>query len=175
MDRTGVPDSDRAVGDDRGGTVLCGDLAVAEGSVVVGAPEGDLRAYLSSLRRLWARNPRRLHPGHGPAIVDETVTGDGPIPPGSRHVDTRSPAGPAPRDVLERLLRHRLDREASMLAAVEAGASTLEAVVDDAYEKDVSGVRDLARATVRAHIEKLTVEGAVRFDPESGAVSPALR
>jgi len=38
--------------------------------------------------------------------------------------------------------------------------------VDAAYEKDVSDVRDLARATVRAHLEKLAVEGHVRWDGE---------
>lgn len=163
----------RASHEDRGGTVLCGDLAVAEGSVVVGAPEGDLRAYLTSLRRLWARNPRRLYPGHGPAIGEGVVADDGPVPAASRHVDSRPTDGPEPRAVLERLIRHRLDREAGVLAAVADGASTLDAVVDAAYEKDISAVRDLARATVRAHVEKLAVEGALWFDPESGTVSVA--
>ncbi|AEN06854.1 MBL fold metallo-hydrolase [Halolamina sp.] len=150
-DRTGASDGKENLG----GTVICGDLAVAEGSVVVGAPEGDLRAYLTSLRRLWARNPRRLYPGHGPAI------GQGVEAVGE------------PRAVLKRLLTHRLDREAMVLAAVRAGATTVDAVVDAAYEKDLSGVRDLALATVRAHLEKLAVEGTVRFDPETGAVSLA--
>lgn len=154
---------------DRGGTVLCGDLAVAEGSVVVGAPEGDLRAYLTALRRLWARNPRRLYPGHGPPVGEGSVVADGPIPADSRHRDTRPPTGES-RAVLERLIAHRLDREASVLVAVQAGASDLDSVVDGAYEKDLSGVRDLARATVRAHLEKLAVEGRLQFDPETGAV-----
>ncbi|WP_318566789.1 MBL fold metallo-hydrolase [Salinigranum marinum] len=118
---------------------LCGDLAVAEGSVVVGAPEGDMRAYLTGLRRLRARAPDRLCPGHGPAIDD-------------------------PRAALDRLIAHRLAREARVRRAVEAGARTLDEVVDAAYEKDISGVRDLARATVRAHLEKLAVEGAVAWD-----------
>ncbi|QKY20357.1 MBL fold metallo-hydrolase [Halolamina sp. CBA1230] len=133
------------------GTVLPGDLAVAEGSVVVGAPEGDMRAYLTSLRRLWARDPDRLLPGHGPVIDDE----------------------PTPRETLERLIRHRLDREQSVLAAVQNGATDLDSVVDAAYEKDVSGVRDLARATVQAHVEKLAVEGRVTWEPETGRVAPA--
>lgn len=139
------------LGNERRPTIISGDLAVADGSVVVGAPEGDLRAYLTSLRRLRARKPRRLFPGHGPAM-DKT--------------------GVAPREALERLLSHRLSREASVLGAVQAGASDLDSVVNDAYEKELSGVRDLARATVRAHIEKLVVEGAVTWDPESGRVGP---
>lgn len=130
------------------GTVLCGDLAVAEGSVVVGAPEGDLRAYLTSLRRLRARDPDRLLPGHGPAMADD----------------------PAPRATLDRLIGHRLDREGAVLDAVESGANDLDAVLDAAYDKDLSGVRDLARATVRAHIEKLAVEGRVDWEPGTGRV-----
>lgn len=143
-----LPDS----GGNGGGTVLCGDLAVAEGSVVVGAPEGDLRAYLTSLRRLRARTPNRLLPGHGPVM---------------------EPEGVEPRDALERLIRHRLDREASVLEAVQNGATDIDSVVDAAYAKDLAGVRDLARATVQAHVEKLAVEGRVEWDPDSGRVRPA--
>ena len=119
--------------------VLCGDLAVAEGSVVVGAPEGDMRAYLTGLRRLRARDPDRLLPGHGPPIDDPWAT-------------------------IDRLIDHRLAREVRVRRAVDGGARTLDEVVDAAYDKDLSGLRDLARATVRAHLEKLAVEGKVEWD-----------
>ena len=152
-------------------TIICGDLAAAEGSVVVGAPEGDLRAYLTALRRLWARNPQRLYPGHGPIIGTGRPTADGPVAAESRHANTRQDATCEPRAVLERLIAHRLDREQKVQAAVEAGATELEAVLDAAYEKDLSGVRDLARATVRAHLEKLAVEGKLRFDPKTGRLT----
>ncbi|WP_436342995.1 MBL fold metallo-hydrolase [Natronorubrum sp. FCH18a] len=125
----------------RDGPILCGDCAVREGSVVVGAPEGDMRAYVTTLRRLRAIDPPALHPGHGPEID-------------------------APRETLERLLTHRKRRERKILEAVESGAHTLEAVLDAAYEKDLSGVRDLARATVAAHLEKLDVEGRLAWNGE---------
>jgi len=119
--------------------VAVGDLAVAEGSVAVAAPEGDLRAYLASLRRLFVRAPDRLYPAHGP-VIDR------------------------PRETLARLLAHRRDRERRVLAAVRGGARTPDEVVDAAYEKDLSGVREAARATVVAHLEKLAVEGVVAWD-----------
>ncbi|GAA0661406.1 MBL fold metallo-hydrolase [Natronoarchaeum mannanilyticum] len=125
----------------RGARVLVGDLAVAEGSVFVGPPDGDMRGYLTALRRLHARAPGELLPGHGPAIDD-------------------------PRAVLGRLIAHRLDRERAVLAAVRNGHETPDAVVDAAYEKDLSGVRDLARRAVIAHLEKLAVESAVEWDGE---------
>ena len=119
--------------------LVAGDLAVAEGSVVVGAPEGEMRAYCSSLRRVIARAPGRLFPGHGPVIDDPSAT-------------------------CRRLLAHRLDRERRVEAAVADGATTVAAITDAAYEKDLAGVRDLAEATVRAHLEKLAVENRVRWD-----------
>jgi glyoxylase-like metal-dependent hydrolase (beta-lactamase superfamily II) len=103
-----------------------------------------MRAYLSSLRRVHAANPARLYPGHGPVIED-------------------------PRATCGRLIAHRLDREQSVERAVRAGARTLDEVVDTAYEKDISAVYDLARATVLAHLEKLAVEKRVQFDGERAA------
>lgn len=128
--------------------IVSGDVAVAEGSVVVGAPEGDVRAYLTALRRLRARDPRVLYPGHGPVIED-------------------------PRATCERLVAHRRDREGKILAAVERGADDVDAVLDAAYEKDLSGVEDLARATVRAHLEKLSRAGRLQYDPATDRVGTA--
>jgi len=118
-----------------------GDLVVAAGSVVVGAPDGDMRAYLTALRRLYARGFAALYPGHGPVVED-------------------------PRETVDRLVSHRLDREDSVRAAVANGARTLEEVLDAAYDKDLTGVEDLARATVVCHLEKLAVEGDLAWDGE---------
>ncbi|SDM10197.1 Glyoxylase, beta-lactamase superfamily II [Halogranum gelatinilyticum] len=130
------------------GHVLCGDLAAAAGSVVVGAPEGDMARYLDSLRRVKAESATRLLPGHGPLVDDPAAT-------------------------LDRLIQHRLDREQRVLDAIKSGATDPDAVLDAAYDKDLSGVRDLARATVVAHIEKLVADGRVVWDVESETVAVA--
>jgi glyoxylase-like metal-dependent hydrolase (beta-lactamase superfamily II) len=127
--------------------ILSGDLAVATGSVAVAAPEGSLRAYLVALRRLLARDPERLCPGHGPVVDD-------------------------PRDVLERLYFHRLDRERRIADAVAAGARSVDAVVSAAYDRDLGDRRELAAATVRAHLDKLAVEGRIRFDAGTDRIDP---
>ncbi|RNJ26706.1 MBL fold metallo-hydrolase [Halosegnis longus] len=121
--------------------LIAGDLAIGEGSVAVAAPEGDMRAYVTSLRRVWARAPDRIYPGHGPIIEDA-------------------------RDACERLIAHRRKRERRILDVVADGADTLDAVTDGAYTKDISAVRELAVATVEAHVEKLAVEGRLRWDGE---------
>ncbi|MGM0590870.1 MAG: MBL fold metallo-hydrolase [Halobacteriota archaeon] len=140
-----APDHVAVVAD---GGVLCGDLVVAEGSVVVGAPEGDVRSYLTSLRRLLARSPAALYPGHGPIVGDPPAT-------------------------LRRLLSHRLDRERRVLDAVRSGGTDVDAVVAGAYDKSLDGVADLARATVVAHLEKLAVEGRVTWNPDTERVAPS--
>lgn len=122
-------------------SIVCGDLAVATGSVVVAPPDGDMRSYLDSLRRLRDRDPAVLYPGHGAVIRD-------------------------PRSTLTRLITHRLDRERRVLAAVADGVATPTAITERAYEKDLSGVRDLAVATVIGHLEKLAADGQITFDGE---------
>lgn len=117
---------------------VSGDVAFASGSAAV---TGDLRAYLTSLRRLRTRGFTRLHPGHGPPVDDPEAT-------------------------IERLLRHRRDRERRVLRAVRAGADTPEAIVDAAYDEDPGAARPLAVTTVRAHLRKLDVEGSLAWDGE---------
>jgi glyoxylase-like metal-dependent hydrolase (beta-lactamase superfamily II) len=131
-----------------GVALVCGDLVLATGSLAVTAPEGDLRAYFVALRRLLARDPARLFPGHGSVVR-------------------------SPRAVVERLYFHRLDRERRIERAVAEGADSVAAVVDAAYDRDLGDRRPLAAATVRAHLEKLAVEGRVRYRSGADRVSPA--
>lgn len=125
---------------------VVGDLAVADGSVYIGSVEGDMRAYLTALRRLRAMGFEQLFPGHGPVIEDANR-------------------------VLERLITHRQMRERRVLEAVRRGATSPEAIVDAAYEKDLEGVYDLAVDAVKAHLEKLRVERKVSWDGQSVVAS----
>lgn len=124
---------------------LVGDLALASGSVVVGAPEGDMRAYLGSLRRLHARAPSVLYPGHGAVIK-------------------------TPQATVRRLINHRREREHRVLEAIDAGASSVPEITNAAYEKDIASVRALAEATVKAHLEKLAVEGRVVWEDPHASI-----
>lgn len=121
------------------GPVCCGDCAVREGSVVVGGEGADMRAYFDTLRRLEQLDPPTLLPGHGPPIEN-------------------------PGPVLERLRTHRQRRERQIVDAVERGTTAPADIVDRIYDKDVSDVRDLAIATVVAHLEKLDTEGELDWD-----------
>lgn len=119
--------------------LIVGDLAMANESVFVGAPGGDMRAYLTSLRRMMTLDVDIAYPGHGPPITD-------------------------PSGRFAAILDHRLDREDRVRRAVQAGRRTITDIVQYAYSKDLTGKQDLAERTVRAHLEKLAVEGSVRGD-----------
>jgi ribonuclease/clavin/mitogillin len=133
----------------RADTLACGDLAVADGSVAVAAPEGDMRAYLSSARRVYAMGADRLVPAHGPELTGSGV-----------------------RQTLRRLIDHRLAREQRVRKAVAAGGRTVSEIREQAYDKDLSGVQDLANGTIRAHLEKLAVESRVHWDGRRAAPPP---
>lgn len=133
--------------DEQTRTLFSGDLVTQQGTVVIPASHGgSLREYLSSLRRVMALRPARLLPAHGPAIDD-------------------------PQAVLERYISHRERREAQILAAVRAGCSTIESIVDTVYDGPLVALKGAARDSVLAHLIKLEEDAEVkREDDEWRAV-----
>jgi glyoxylase-like metal-dependent hydrolase (beta-lactamase superfamily II) len=117
------------------GTIFTGDLVVLGSSVMIDwSRGGDLGEYLAALERLRALEPRRLLPAHGPAIDD-------------------------PAAVLTAHLDHRRMRERQVLAALQAGRATVQAIGDSIYDGLDPLLMPAARANVRAHLEKLKAEG----------------
>ena len=113
------------------GDIYCGDLARTGGTIVIPASKGgNLRAYLDSLRLVRAMNPPRLLPAHGP-VIDE------------------------PAAVLDAYLAHRAQREAQVRAALAAGYTTPDAIVARLYPGLSAALRDAARESVLAHLEKI--------------------
>jgi glyoxylase-like metal-dependent hydrolase (beta-lactamase superfamily II) len=124
--------------EDRQGILFSGDHIMEGSTVVIAPPEGDMRSYLESLQMVKGLDPLRLiAPGHG-EVIEEPV-----------------------REI-EALVRHRLEREAKVLAALrKLGSGTIGALVPLAY-KDVEQSRwPLAALTTWAHLRKLREEGLV--------------
>jgi glyoxylase-like metal-dependent hydrolase (beta-lactamase superfamily II) len=114
-----------------------GDHVLGRGTTVVEWPGGDMAAYLRSLELLLERDPARLYPGHGPVVDD-------------------------PRARVEGYLAHRREREAQVLAALEAGDRTPAEVVARVYADVDPVLHPAAELSVRAHLAKLVAEGRVR-------------
>ena len=114
-----------------GPVAFTGDAVLGEGSVFV---IGQLGAYLDALRALRDRGLALLCPAHGPVVED-------------------------PEAKLTEYLEHRLDRERRLLAALDAGARTVDAMLDAAWDDAPAALRLAAAATLGAHLEKLDAEG----------------
>ncbi|MCZ2827803.1 MBL fold metallo-hydrolase [Modestobacter sp. VKM Ac-2986] len=122
------------------GAVLTGDAVLGRGTSVVSHPEGDLLAYLDSLRRLHDLGPAALYCGHGPELT----------------VD--------PSAVLRHLLDHRAHREAQLLALLAVAPRTVPELVAAVYPGVVPAVLPAAAQSTRATLVKLAAEGHVRVD-----------
>ena len=130
--------------------LFTGDTVLGEGSVFIAPGEGSLSAYLSSLERLLELELDAICPGHGPVVTD-------------------------PEAKLREYRDHRLEREAKVIAALDAGARTQDELLDRAWDDVDFSVSPLLRiaaaATLAAHLEKLANENRLPGDVEPSAVS----
>ncbi|MEO5618432.1 MAG: MBL fold metallo-hydrolase [Candidatus Eisenbacteria bacterium] len=115
-------------------SLFCGDLIAGAGTVVIDPPDGDMGDYLKSLERLIALKPRLLLPAHG------------------------SPNG-APAGRLRGLVAHRLQREARVLAALDATGRPLADLVPAVYADVKPELWPYAERSLLAHLLKLESDG----------------
>lgn len=113
---------------------LAGDLIQTVGTVVIQAPEGDMRKYFETLNRIIAMNPKNIIPSHGIII-------------GGTHK-------------LEETLKHRQMREEQVLNLSINGASLSE-MVEDIYPELEVNLIPFAKRTIEAHLKKLQEEGRI--------------
>ena len=118
----------------KSGAVVAGDLVAGTGTVVIDPPEGDMSDYLASLDRLLAAGPGTIYPAHGPVV----------------------PAGAAK---LLDYKKHRLQREAAVLAALKSEPLTLSRLVPAAYPEINPELYPLAERSLLAHLLKLVKDG----------------
>lgn len=120
------------------GAILTGDHVLGRGTSVVAHPDGDLAAYLDSLRRMLDLGEHDLHPGHGPSLTED------------------------PQAVLRFYADHRAHRLAQILAALEGGARTPAELVATIYAEVDQRLWDAAEASTRAALDHLAASGQVR-------------
>lgn len=117
--------------------LFSGDNVLGEGTSVIAPPDGDMKAYLDTLRRLEVLGPRRIYPGHFRPLDDGV-------------------------GVLQRYRQHRKEREDKIVAALADGPVTLEVVVTRAYDDTPVELHPAAQMSALAHLGALEVEGRVR-------------
>ncbi|MBP0482092.1 MBL fold metallo-hydrolase [Sagittula salina] len=119
-----------------GDVLFSGDLVMGWATSLVSPPDGDLTAFMGSLRHLRGRGWRRFHAGHG-APVEE------------------------PEARLTELLAHREGREASILTALGDGPSDAQALAERIYTGTPPALMGAAARNVLAHLIDLTARNLV--------------
>jgi glyoxylase-like metal-dependent hydrolase (beta-lactamase superfamily II) len=126
------------------GVCFSGDLVLGEGSTFVPPDGGSLAAYMDSLRRLQAESLELICPGHGPWIVD-------------------------PAAKLAEYVEHREMRERRLLAALERGERSRQALLADAWSDVPEPMRPAAALVMEAHLQKLAAEGRRPGEHDAGS------
>ena len=116
--------------------LFTGDVILGEGTSMIAPPEGDLAAYLETLRRLRDLAAGVIYPGHGPPVADAAAK-------------------------IEEYLTHRLEREAQVLEALATGSGTPAEIRAQVYPDLDPRLNRAAEGSVRAHLAKLEGEGRV--------------
>ncbi len=127
-------------------TLFTGDHVMGWSTTVVSPPDGDMAAYLDSLRVVAGRHDDVAIPTHGPPI-------------------------PNPSAFVDELIAHRLERERQVLEAVRSGLTTIPEMVEVLYAAVRKELHKPARRSVLAHLVKLVDDGTVVVD---GASRPRL-
>ena len=115
--------------------LFTGDHLMQGTTVVIIPPEGSMRDYLASLRRLQSLPIDALAPGHGTVIPDAQAE-------------------------IARVIAHRLGREAKVIAALAArGRATVDELLPSVYDDVPVALHGWARHSLLAHAIKLVEEG----------------
>jgi glyoxylase-like metal-dependent hydrolase (beta-lactamase superfamily II) len=129
------------------GALLSGDHVLGRGTSVVAHPDGDLGAYLTSLRRVLDLGPDVLFPGHGPELVED------------------------PTAVVRYYLEHRAFRERQVLAVLADGPTTPRGIVEVVYADVDPGLWPAAEASTRAALDRLAEQGRIAFDGDRASLT----
>jgi glyoxylase-like metal-dependent hydrolase (beta-lactamase superfamily II) len=121
------------------GVCFSGDLVLGEGSTFVPPDGGSLAAYMDSLRLLQTEPIELICPGHGPWVTD-------------------------PAAKLAEYVEHREMRERRLLAALERGERSKQALLAEAWADVPSELRPAAALVMEAHLQKLDAEGLLPSD-----------
>ena len=115
--------------------VFAGDHIMNGSTVVIIPPGGDMKAYIESLQRLLDYDLKAIAPGHGDVIPDC-------------------------RAEVEKLVRHRLMREAKVVSGLQkAGPATLDELVVIVYDDVQPALHEWAKLSMLAHLIKLEQDG----------------
>lgn len=119
--------------------LFCGDHIMGWSTTVISPPDGDMRDYLISLRKIIDMQPSSLLPTHGPGID-------------------------APEPFIRAIITHRKMREGQIIKQLNAGANTIDVMVGRMYKDIHKALHPAAARSVLAHLIALVEEDRVKCE-----------
>jgi glyoxylase-like metal-dependent hydrolase (beta-lactamase superfamily II) len=116
--------------------LFSGDHIMGWSTTVISPPDGDMDDYLTSLKKIAARNFSTIWPTHGPPITE-------------------------PKPFVDAYIAHRLDREAQIIAQLAEGQTKIKEFVPIMYANVDSRLWPAACHSVMAHVARLVKNGRV--------------
>jgi glyoxylase-like metal-dependent hydrolase (beta-lactamase superfamily II) len=121
-------------------TLFAGDHVMQQSTVVINPPDGDMAAYIASLRSLLREDLEWIAPGHGFLMAE-------------------------PKRAIEWIIAHRLKREAKVAAALQdLGPADEQALLVRVYDDVPQRLHGVAMRSLKAHLQKLEQEGRARHE-----------
>ncbi len=118
--------------------LFTGDHVMQQSTVVINPPDGDMAAYIASLRELSERDLEWLAPGHGFLMA-------------------------RPAQAMQGIVAHRLRREAKVVDAMRAlGPVDADTLLARVYDDVQPRLLAMAMRSLTAHLHKLRDDGVAR-------------
>lgn len=120
-------------------TLFVGDHVMAWATTVIAPPDGDMTAYLASLRKIQALEADQLAPTHGPWVDN-------------------------PNAFIRAIITHRRMREGQILKHLESGPKDIDILVAQMYKDVDKRLHPAAARSVLAHLIALHDDGRITCD-----------
>ena len=128
--------------------LFTGDHIMDGSTVVINPPDGKMSDYLNSMMKLKQRSINAIAPGHGSIIKN-------------------------PREVIEWIIRHRLEREKIVLESVKQNPKiNLKNLVAIVYADVDKYLHPLAERSLLAHLLKLQEDDLVKLKGDQWELTP---
>jgi len=113
---------------------IVGDMLSTVSTILINPPEGHMRTYLNSLKRLLATPIRTLYPAHGPAHRDGA-------------------------EVIRYFIQHRQERELATIKSLTRTPQSIDEILPKIYDDVPESVYPIAARSLLASLIKLEEDG----------------